>query len=302
MLMKSNKKVRKFRAVLVVLTIFALLAWSGPASARLDELIRVNAPYITPPAVEVATAQRFYEVKSGDTLTAIAAKNGISLKMLAAANRLEDCDKIKVGQLLTIPSEYFTHLVQPGETMWEIARMYRVEVEELAARNGQIDPDRILAGQCLIIPCGDTGQGVWETASRGLAAGPFSWPLVGAITSNFGMRDGRPHEGIDIAAEEGTPIRAAASGRVVFAGPRGTYGLTVIIDHGNGFRTLYAHCSRIMVEAGDAVGGEQAGVNVSQAPRLKTYDDTHRLVGIGVLRVRRHGREAQECGCEQGAQ
>jgi len=105
-----------------------------------------------------------------------------------------------------------------------------------------------------IIPCGDTGQGVWETASRGLAAGPFSWPLVGAITSNFGMRDGRPHEGIDIAAEEGTPIRAAASGRVVFAGPRGTYGLTVIIDHGNGFRTLYAHCSRIMVEAGDAVG------------------------------------------------
>lgn len=254
MLMKSNKKVRKFRAVLVVLTIFALLAWSGPASARLDELIRVNAPYITPPAVEVATAQRFYEVKSGDTLTAIAAKNGISLKMLAAANRLEDCDKIKVGQLLTIPSEYFTHLVQPGETMWEIARMYRVEVEELAARNGQIDPDRILAGQCLIIPCGDTGQGVWETASRGLAAEPFSWPLVGAITSNFGMRDGRPHEGIDIAAEEGTPIRAAASGRVVFAGPRGTYGLTVIIDHGNGFRTLYAHCSRIMVEAGDAVG------------------------------------------------
>ena len=171
--------------------------------------------------MEAATAQRFYEVKSGDTLTAIAAKNGISLKMLAAANRLEDCDKIKVGQLLTIPSEYFTHLVQPGETMWEIARMYRVEVEELAARNGQIDPDRILAGQCLIIPCGDTGQGVWETASRGLAAGPFSWPLVGAITSNFGMRDGRPHEGIDIAAEEGTPHQGGGFRTGGFCRPQG---------------------------------------------------------------------------------
>ena len=68
------------------------------------------------------------------------------------------------------------------------------------------------------------------------------------------MRDGRPHEGIDIAAEEGTPIRAAASGRVVFAGPRGTYGLAVIIEHGGGLSTLYAHCSRIMVEVGDSVG------------------------------------------------
>jgi murein DD-endopeptidase MepM/ murein hydrolase activator NlpD len=255
MLMKLNKKVPvKFRAVLAGLTIFALLAWAGPASARLDELIRVNVPYITPPPVELAVAQRFYEVKSGDTLTGIAVKNGISLKMLAAANRLEDCDKIKVGQLLTIPSDYFTHLVQPGETMWEISRMYRVEVADLAARNGQTDADRILAGQRLIIPCRDTGQGARWTASRGLVAGPFSWPLVGAITSTFGMREGRPHEGIDIAAEEGTPIRAAASGRVVFAGPRGTYGLAVIIEHGGGLSTLYAHCSRIMVEVGDSVG------------------------------------------------
>jgi len=253
--MKLNKKVPvKFRAVLAGLTIFALLAWAGPASARLDELIRVNVPYITPPPVELAVAQRFYEVKSGDTLTGIAVKNGISLKMLAAANRLEDCDKIKVGQLLTIPSDYFTHLVQPGETMWEISRMYRVEVADLAARNGQTDADRILAGQRLIIPCRDTGQGARWTASRGLVAGPFSWPLVGAITSTFGMREGRPHEGIDIAAEEGTPIRAAASGRVVFAGPRGTYGLAVIIEHGGGLSTLYAHCSRIMVEVGDSVG------------------------------------------------
>ena len=54
--------------------------------------------------------------------------------------------------------------------------------------------------------------------------------------------------------EEGTPIRAAAPGRVVFAGPRGTYGLAVIIDHGGGVRTLYAHCSRILVSEGSSVG------------------------------------------------
>ncbi|HHU86782.1 MAG: peptidoglycan DD-metalloendopeptidase family protein [Pelotomaculaceae bacterium] len=255
MLMKLNKKAPiRLRAVLAIITIFVLLTWAGPASARLDELIRVNVPYITPPAAELAAAQRFYEVKSGDTLTAIAVKNGISIEALAAANRLVDCDRIKVGQLLTVPSEYFTHLVQPGETMWEISKMYRVEVADLAARNGQANADRILAGQRLIVPCRDTVQESRWTASRGLSAGPFSWPLVGAITSTFGMRDGRPHEGIDIAAEEGTPIRAAASGRVVFAGPRGTYGLAVIIEHGGGLSTLYAHCSRIMVEVGDSVG------------------------------------------------
>lgn len=253
--MKLNKKApSRLRAALAILTIFALLAWAGPASARLDELIRVKVPYITPPAAELAAAQHFYEVKAGDTLTGIAVKNGISIEALAAANRLVDCDRIKVGQLLTVPSEYFTHLVQPGETMWEISKMYRVEVADLAARNGQANADRILAGQRLIVPCRDTVQESRWTASRGLSAGPFSWPLVGAITSTFGMRDGRPHEGIDIAAEEGTPIRAAASGRVVFAGPRGTYGLAVIIEHGGGLSTLYAHCSRIMVEVGDSVG------------------------------------------------
>ncbi|MCS7253836.1 MAG: peptidoglycan DD-metalloendopeptidase family protein [Armatimonadota bacterium] len=93
--------------------------------------------------------------------------------------------------------------------------------------------------------------------------GSFVRPVVGMVTSGFGYRVHpvfkvvRFHTGIDIAADYGTPIRAAAGGTVVFSGWRRAYGLTVIIDHGNGIATLYAHCSRLYVSEGETVEAGQ---------------------------------------------
>jgi murein DD-endopeptidase MepM/ murein hydrolase activator NlpD len=85
------------------------------------------------------------------------------------------------------------------------------------------------------------------------------WPVDGVVTSPYGLRlrGWRPdiHEGIDVAAPQGTPVRAMNPGRVEHAGPWGGYGLTVVIDHGGGTRTLYAHLSRIDVRAGDTLRG-----------------------------------------------
>lgn len=231
----------------------AIVFWAAaPAMARLDELVMEDAPYICPPAVPAAVADNFYEVKPGDTLWDIAREKGLSIDTLAAANMLADRDYIVAGQLLRVPSGCAVHRVQAGETLWGIARMYGVEIDAIAARNDLFNVNEIIEGQRLFIPLSFPGN----KTSRGLAAlsVPLDWPLVGAITSPFGMRDGRPHEGIDIAAEEGVPIRAAAPGRVVFAGSRGTYGLAVIVDHGGGIRTLYAHCSRLLVSEGEHVG------------------------------------------------
>lgn len=100
-------------------------------------------------------------------------------------------------------------------------------------------------------------------ASEGAATGapPSSagliWPISGTITSPFGMRWGSLHPGLDIAAPMGTPIRAAAAGRVLVAAYSGGYGYLVVIDHGNGMATAYAHQSRLASTAGQTVAQGQ---------------------------------------------
>ncbi len=84
-----------------------------------------------------------------------------------------------------------------------------------------------------------------------------AWPLRGPVTSPYGSRWGRMHAGIDISAGTGTPIRAAKAGTVIFAGTMGGYGNAVIIDHGGGFSTLYAHQSRLGTNDGASVGQGQ---------------------------------------------
>lgn len=86
------------------------------------------------------------------------------------------------------------------------------------------------------------------------------WPVSGPVTSEYGSRWGRMHEGIDIGAGSGTPIRAARAGTVTFSGQMSGYGNVIIVDHGGGFSTLYAHQSRLAARAGQDVGqGEVIG-------------------------------------------
>ncbi len=80
------------------------------------------------------------------------------------------------------------------------------------------------------------------------------WPVSGPVTSGFGTRWGRMHEGIDIAVPSGTPVHAAAAGTVVYSGTLGGYGNIVVIDHGNGLSTSYAHNSSLNVAQGAYVG------------------------------------------------
>ena len=91
--------------------------------------------------------------------------------------------------------------------------------------------------------------------------GDFKVPAQGELTSGFGMRWGRHHRGVDIANAIGTPIHAVWDGRVIRASMQGGYGLTVEIEHSDGFVTRYAHCHRLLVQEGDAV---VAGQTVAQ--------------------------------------
>jgi len=98
------------------------------------------------------------------------------------------------------------------------------------------------------------GGGGGGSSGSGQSSSGFIWPVSGVVTSGFGWRWGRMHEGIDISAGCGTPIRAAASGTIIFSGYMGGYGNLVVVDHGNGLSTAYAHQSAIYASGGVSQG------------------------------------------------
>ena len=107
---------------------------------------------------------------------------------------------------------------------------------------------RIRSAQSAAIVPGPTGQP---------SAAGFIWPVHGVLTSGFGWRWGRMHEGIDLAVPMGTPVVAAATGTVIVAGWLGGYGNLVVVDHGNGVATAYGHNTSVTVGAGQSVAQGQ---------------------------------------------
>ena len=110
-----------------------------------------------------------------------------------------------------------------------------------------------LAAQIRAAQASSTSSSGGSTGS-GVSSSGFIWPVSGVVTSGFGYRWGRMHEGIDISAPCGTPIRAVASGTIIFSGWMGGYGNLVVVDHGNGLATAYAHQSAIYASGGVGQG------------------------------------------------
>jgi murein DD-endopeptidase MepM/ murein hydrolase activator NlpD len=153
-------------------------------------------------------------------------------------------------------------VVRPGQTLWRIARAYGVPLDELARVNGIEDPARIASGRSVFIPGAPEALEVsvapTPVVSRPAVPGDgrsFSWPVAnGQVLSRFGApRQGRRHEGIDIRSRGDSHVLAAAAGEVVFSGHASGYGNTVVLDHGGGLETLYAHGSKLLVRKGQRV-------------------------------------------------
>jgi murein DD-endopeptidase MepM/ murein hydrolase activator NlpD len=121
---------------------------------------------------------------------------------------------------------------------------YLEEVEALAAESASL---------AAAIREAQSQAAASSTGSGTPSASGFIWPVTGTVVSGFGIRWGRMHEGIDITASTGTPIWAAAAGTVIWSSWRGGYGNCVVVDHGNGLATLYAHASAILVSVGQRV-------------------------------------------------
>lgn len=177
--------------------------------------------------------------------------------------------------------DWSDHTVQRGETLWAISQRYGTTVAEIANANELGDSAQIWPGQELRIPPGNrrppVGRAaVWTSSDpRGKAEHlDFEWPISGQVSSRYGLRRGSHHDGIDILAPSGTPIRASETGRVIYSDDslRG-YGNMIIIKHAGVFTTVYAHNSVNYIEVGDFVEqgeviGEVGSSGNAEAPHL----------------------------------
>lgn len=221
-----------------------------------------------------------YEVESGDTLSSISEKFDISTDTIRWANDLSDNDTIKPGDKLKIlpntgaPTEV-AYTVQAGDTIQSVAKKYDAESQAILDFPFNDVPDdlKLKVGQVLIIPGGtppsdQASKKVTKPASpQYLAQGPssptfsapgggnFAWPTHGVITQYFAWY----HPGDDIANNAAPPITASDGGVVTVAGWPDNYGYgnRVVVDHGNGYQTLYAHLSNIYVTPGQTVSRGQ---------------------------------------------
>lgn len=207
-----------------------------------------------------------YSVKDGDTLSSIASKFGVSIDSVKWANPSINWQKVKPGVVVSIPPVTgVVYKVRPGDTVYSIAKKFQTDAQGIVdfPMNTFSDDETfsLVAGQTLIVPDGvmpDEAAPTLPNIARVLtpdagsvtASGSFVWPAFGRITQPFRWY----HKGLDIANHDGGSILAADAGTVVVSGWTNTgYGNHVIIDHGNGFQTLYAHMSSIAVVTGQRV-------------------------------------------------
>lgn len=223
--------------------------------------------------------EKIHKVQAGESIWGISRKYNVSIDNLQKANPKLDPNKIKIGQEINlvvpkplvsvkttevakykenIPFEQkveFSSSLYKDQTSVKVKGQYgeRDVVAEVIKING-VEESRSLVSQNIIK--NPTTQvvvkGTKELPPK-KGTGTFKMPTRGSLSSRFGTRWGRAHEGIDLAAPIGTSVNAADGGVVTWVGTRGSYGKLVMVDHGGGFVTYYGHLSKYLVKKGDKV-------------------------------------------------
>ncbi len=208
-----------------------------------------------------------YEIQSGDTVSSIAQRFGLKTNTVLWANNLSSFSLIRPGNTLTIlPTDGVLHTVKRGENLSYLAQRYNVSSQKIADYNN-IRADSLSINQDLIIPGASRLRAPTPTPAPSptptpapsptpapapvpSTSGKMAWPTEGhRITQYFSWR----HSGLDVANKTGTPIYAAEAGVVEYAGWSTGYGNNILIDHGGGKKTRYAHMSRMFVSVGQSV-------------------------------------------------
>jgi murein DD-endopeptidase MepM/ murein hydrolase activator NlpD len=248
-----------------------------------------------------------YSVKNGDSLWQIATAYKLSIDTLYSANAMRNPDKLKPGMLLRIPNQDGLIVkITKGQTIAGLAKKYDVSEKAIRMANHLEGNKNLVIGEEIFLPGASQSVSVYRGSAgsggvtrnapqvannaRDAASKRFSWPVSGRISSPFGWRT-HPikkarifHTGLDIRAPRNTPIRAAQSGQVVFAGWMSGYGRSVIIRHDRVYTTLYAHAQTLKVKK---------GMYVKKGTVIAAVGSSGRATGPHVhFEVRRNGKPA----------
>jgi lipoprotein NlpD len=242
-------------------------------------------PRATPPS---------YIVQPAETLFDISEKFQIPLRSIIETNGLDAPFTLTPGQKLKLPPPRL-HVVRKGETLLSLARRYSIDARSLALLNRLPAPYAVNVGDTLVLPAlaraapapqltpapapvkASPSPASPRTATQATA---FAWPVHGPVLAKFGpLPGGKRSDGVDIGGAPGAPIRAAADGRVVYAGSDlPGYGPLVLIQHDGGWVTAYAHCGALAVAEGARVkkGQKIAEVGRSTSGEAKVHFQTRR--------------------------
>jgi murein DD-endopeptidase MepM/ murein hydrolase activator NlpD len=238
-----------------------------------------DAEVISKYIIKGTMQEKKHLVQSGESLWSIAQTNQVKMDDLIRANPSINPDKLKINQevSLVVPKPLITVITKetkeysvdiPFEVAYEDnSNIYKGESSvkkagtkgekfvqaEIVKENG-VETERIIVKEEVLSQPSTkiVYKGTKEPPPR-IGTGSFIRPSRGNVTSPFGKRWGRMHEGIDYGMPVGTDVKASDGGKVIYAGRKDAYGLCVIIDHGGNMTTLYAHNSKLLVSKGDKV-------------------------------------------------
>lgn len=260
-------------------------------------------PQTAPPEAEgklLKQGESEITVRRGDTLYGIARRHKVPMRTLVDANGLRPPYRLKVGDRLHLPGVR-VYVVAKGDTVYAVGRRFGVPPARIIRENRIKEAGhRLIPSQKLILPSGPSTTAAAigplprgeaskpdsraKPALRGIPAsvradrvvrpssppprsGRFLWPIQGQLVSSFGAKGGGLfNDGINIAADEGAPVRAAENGVVAYAGNelRG-YGNLLLIRHSGGWVSAYAHNSRLLVKKGQVVRRGQTIARVGRS-------------------------------------
>jgi murein DD-endopeptidase MepM/ murein hydrolase activator NlpD len=215
-----------------------------------------------------------YTVKEGDTLAGLADKFKVSLETILWANNLKKGSSIKAGQKLVIlPTSGVMHIVKEEETVSKIAKLYKADQDQVVAFNQLEDGSELMVGDIIVIPGGRisvptvvSAPVLARSVGNVLPDGFFIAPTTGTITQTLHL-----YNAVDIANACGTPVFAAAGGKVQISANQWPFGIYTKILHPNSVVSIYAHLSRVLVSAGE---------EVSQGQLIGYIGNTGQVVGI----------------------